>query len=326
MKKHLPIAAVAAATLVLAGCASGSDDDASESPTPTTSAGAGGDATDFGAAEDVAMLDEITWEEDDEGIPTLTVATPSTVSGTATRIVEDGDGAAVESGQVVTVNYTITSGTDGSQLFSTYESEAPESLLVSETSLEPALYNALAGSSVGSDVIFATIDQTATDTPNAAIFMAMTITDVIDPLDRAEGEAVDPAEGVPSVTLDEETGAPSVEIGDAEMPTELVVQQLIEGPADGEVVELGDTVVAHYTGWIWDGEKFDSSWDRSEPSLFAFQEGQLIQGWTDGLAGQTVGSQVLLVVPPELGYGEQDRDPIPPGSTLVFVVDILAVA
>ncbi|MDN4480085.1 FKBP-type peptidyl-prolyl cis-trans isomerase [Demequina muriae] len=324
MKKHLPIAAVAAATLVLAGCASGTDDEASASPSPTDGAG-GTETTEFGNAQDVAMLDEITWEEDGDGIPTLTVETPSTISGTATRIVEDGDGAAVESGQVVTVDYTITSGTDGSQLFSTYESDAPESLLVSETSLEPALYNALAGSSVGSDVIFATIDQTATDTPNAAIYMAMTITDVIDPLDRAEGEAVDPAEGLPTVTLDE-AGVPSVEVGDAEMPTELEVQQLIEGPADGEVVELGDTVIAHYTGWIWDGEQFDSSWDRGEPTLFAFQEGQLIEGWTQGLAGQTVGSQVLLVIPPELGYGEQESEAIPADSTLVFVVDILAVA
>lgn len=321
MKKHLPIAAVAAAALALTGCASGSEGEASPEPSATDGAA----TTEFGAAEDVATLDAITWEEDGDGIPTLTVDTPSTVSGTATRIVEDGDGAAVEAGQIVTVNYTITSGTDGTELFSTYASEAPESLLVSETSLDPALFNALTGSSVGSDIIFATIDQTAADTPNAAIYMAMTISDVIEPLDRAAGTEVDPAEGLPTVTLDE-SGVPSVEIGDAEMPTELVVQPLIEGDAEGEVLELGDTVVAHYTGWIWDGEQFDSSWERGESAVFNFAEGQLIDGWTQGLAGLSVGSQVLLVIPPELGYGAEGSGSIPGDSTLVFVVDILAVA
>ncbi|MFN3866318.1 MAG: FKBP-type peptidyl-prolyl cis-trans isomerase [Demequina sp.] len=322
MKKHLPIAAAAAAALALTGCASGSDGEADASPTPSN--GAGGEVTEFGAAQDVEMLEGITWDEDEAGVPTLTVETPSTISGTATRIVEEGDGEAVDAGHVVTVHYTITSGTDGSQLFSTYDNDQPESLLVSDRSLEPALFNALAASSVGSDVIFATIDQTAADTPNAAVFMAMTISEVTVPLASAEGETVEPAEGLPTVTLDE-SGAPAVEIGDAEMPTELVVQQLIEADGALGTVELGDTVVAHYTGWIWDGEQFDSSWDRAEPSLFSFAEGQLIEGWTEGLAGQAVGSQVLLVIPPEFGYGEQEREGIPAGSTLVFVVDIVAV-
>ena len=82
-------------------------------------------------------------------------------------------------------------------------------------------------------------------------------------------------------------------------------------------------MTAHYTGMLLDGTVFDSSWDRGSPSTFSLQG--VIPGWTQGLAGQTVGSQVLLVIPAELGYGEQGSGgTIPPNSPLVFVVDILA--
>ena len=95
---------------------------------------------------------------------------------------------------------------------------------------------------------------------------------------------------------------------------------------DGPAVEEGDTVTVHYTGWLWDGTQFDSSWDKGSPATFTLADGQLIDGWVQGLAGQTVGSQVLLVIPPELGYGADGNDTIPGGSTLVFVVDILAAS
>ena len=67
----------------------------------------------------------------------------------------------------------------------------------------------------------------------------------------------------------------------------------------------------NYTGWLWDGTQFDSSWDRGEPATFALTG--VIAGWTQGLVGQTVGSQVLLVIPPDLGYGDQASETIPAG-------------
>ena len=81
-------------------------------------------------------------------------------------------------------------------------------------------------------------------------------------------------------------------------------------------------MIAHYTGWLLDGTQFDSSWDRGASSSFSLDE--VITGWKQGLAGHAVGSQVLLVVPPDLGYGDKDSGKIPANSTLVFVVDILA--
>ncbi len=85
------------------------------------------------------------------------------------------------------------------------------------------------------------------------------------------------------------------------------------------------TVTANYTGWVWDGDKFDSSWDRGEAASFPLTN--VVQGWQLGLTGQKVGSKMLLVIPSELGYGEQGSgDSIPGGATLVFVVDIESVS
>ncbi|MCL2803508.1 MAG: FKBP-type peptidyl-prolyl cis-trans isomerase [Micrococcales bacterium] len=128
---------------------------------------------------------------------------------------------------------------------------------------------------------------------------------------------------LPTVAFDE-AGVPSIEIpADAAPPTELVAEVLSSGT--GPAVEVGQSITVHYSGWLWaDGTQFDSSWERGEPSTFPLIEGGLIDGWVKGLDGQSVGSQVLLVIPPEMGYGAGGGGGIPGDSTLVFVVDILA--
>lgn len=117
------------------------------------------------------------------------------------------------------------------------------------------------------------------------------------------------------------SGAPSIDFAGAVMPAELVVS-VLEAGTGAPVVER-NSITVHYTGWLWDGATFDSSWDRGEPISFVIARGSLIDGWVDGLVGQPVGSKVLLVVPPAAGYGNRNVGPIPAGSTLVFVVDIL---
>lgn len=109
-------------------------------------------------------------------------------------------------------------------------------------------------------------------------------------------------------------------------PNVVVAKTLIEG--DGEEVGLDDIVAAHYHGALWNGEVFDSTFDRatgdegSNPLLFSLN--QVIKGWKYGLAGQHVGDRVELVIPSEYGYGEAGAsDLIPGGATLVFVVDIV---
>ena len=95
----------------------------------------------------------------------------------------------------------------------------------------------------------------------------------------------------------------------------------------GPAVTAGQTVVVKYTGWLWDGTQFDSSWDAGTTfPVSDIGSASVIDGWNEGLVGLNVGSQVLLVVPPDKGYGDTANGSIPASSTLVFVVDVLAAA
>ena len=125
---------------------------------------------------------------------------------------------------------------------------------------------------------------------------------------------------LPTISRDS-SGAPIPDFAGVELPGELVVHVLEAG--DGAPVVAGQSITVHYSGWLWDGTTFDSSWDRGEPISFVIARGSLIDGWVDGLVGQPVGSKLLLGVPPESGYGQRSMGPIPAGSTLFFAVDIL---
>ncbi|MBG88343.1 MAG: peptidylprolyl isomerase [Verrucomicrobiales bacterium] len=95
---------------------------------------------------------------------------------------------------------------------------------------------------------------------------------------------------------------------------------------DAQTPQAGQTVIVHYTGWLTDGTKFDSSVDRAQPFNFVLGTGSVIKGWDEGVAQMKTGEKVKLTIPPEKAYGEQGHPAgIPGGSTLIFEVELLEV-
>jgi len=105
-------------------------------------------------------------------------------------------------------------------------------------------------------------------------------------------------------------------------PSGLEYEILTEG--SGDVARAGDTVHVHYTGWLTDGTKFDSSVDRGQPFSFPLGKGRVISGWDEGVAGMKVGEKRKLTIPSDLGYGSRGAGGvIPPNATLIFDVELL---
>ncbi len=107
--------------------------------------------------------------------------------------------------------------------------------------------------------------------------------------------------------------------------SELEIEDQIVG--EGEEAVAGQTVEVHYTGWLTDGTKFDSSHDRNETFSFKLGAGQVIAGWDQGVAGMKIGGARKLTIPPEMGYGERGAGGvIPPSATLVFKVELMGLS
>jgi FKBP-type peptidyl-prolyl cis-trans isomerase len=137
---------------------------------------------------------------------------------------------------------------------------------------------------------------------------------------------------------DEQAAAPAVEIStdlseapdvpafDEPAPDELEVEDVVVG--DGAEATEGTTAQVKYVGAFYEtGEEFDSSWSRGEDETLevTLGAGQVIPGFEQGIEGMQVGGRRVVTIPSELGYGDQDRGPIPGGSTLVFVIDLVSV-
>ncbi|MDR2347268.1 MAG: FKBP-type peptidyl-prolyl cis-trans isomerase [Bifidobacteriaceae bacterium] len=312
MKKLLALAAALALSLAAASCGGNPGDVDGDGASSAPSSG---------------PLAAVQWV--DGSPPSLDFSTPFDLGqDSAFRVVKAGDGAEVKIGDSIQLAYLIVAGQDGTVLASTYEANEPMPYTVAEEASEgDYVWQAVYGQAVGANVIaaFRSEPQAAADASASPVapqtyLVGLTIVSILP--ERAEGETVAPDDpNLPAVTLDQ-NGKPSINVpAGANPPAELVSQILIRG--SGPEVDPTQSVTANYSGWLWDGTLFDSSWERGQPSSFSLQE--VIAGWTQGLAGVPVGSQVLLVVPPDLGYGDDDTNSqIPPGSTLIFVVDVLA--
>ncbi len=118
---------------------------------------------------------------------------------------------------------------------------------------------------------------------------------------------------------------PAVEVPSDPPPAALEVSDIVVG--EGDLACSGDAVSMQYVGVLYEGgQQFDASWDRGQPFDFQLGGGQVIGGWDQGIVGMREGGRRQLVIPPDLGYGDRGAGAdIPPGATLVFVVDLLEI-
>lgn len=244
----------------------------------------------------------------------------------------EGDGEEITTEDAVRYRFLIAKGTDGETVSDNYRDNDPQRMIPEEQ--PDVIADAVEGATVGSRVLIAMPvrellgDQGAPNVGLDADDDLVMVLDLVElaatPLSGPEGEKVDPPATAPTVVEEDDqvtgfdfSGAPS------KPPGKLQVIPLVEG--EGEKVEKGDQVTVDYLGAVWGNEEksFDDSYSR-EPATFGLEEGRLIDGWVQGLEGVEVGSRVLLVIPPKLGYGAQGSgEDIPPDSTLVFVIDVL---
>lgn len=237
--------------------------------------------------------------------PQVAFTTPLKIPAPSSRVLIEGEGTVLDEGSPVLLSYVAYSATTGRVVDSSYGHEPLNFNLKPE---HGPLYEELLGKREGTRFLQLSQGTEQRQQPVVLVY------DVLHT--RAWGEVLDAATengSLPRVTRAED-GRPSVEIPDADPPLQLRVVTLIKG--HGPQVQEGDLLTAHYSSVAWEEEsEFDSTWgeDRLSPPAISFAG--LIPAWQTGLAGATVGSQIMIIAPPADAFGS---------DTVVFIIDLLA--
>jgi peptidylprolyl isomerase len=256
--------------------------------------------------------------------PKVTVKSPWAIDKTRTKVLTPSDGAVVKEGQTVEVNYYGVNGRTGKKFDDSFSRGAPVAFSLAQ--VVPGFSKGLVGQKQGSRVVIAMPGADAYDSgggnPQAGIEVGDTLIFVVDlvgvQLSGPDGTPVKPEPGLPTVTVSK--GQPEITVPKTDPPTTLQVQPLIKGK--GKKVGENDQITFNYRWVRWsDGKLLEESYS-AEPATTALSG--LLPGMVKGLTGQTVGSRVLLVIPPAEGYPDGNPTPsVGPGETLVMVVDLL---
>jgi peptidylprolyl isomerase len=248
-----------------------------------------------------------------------------------TATISSGDGAEVAKDDSVRFRFYAADGSNGQVIASNYKDPEPSKLALGT----PGPFNEyLVGSHIGDRVAVALpvkdlVGKDQAPPPGLKrkddlVLVFDVIDEVQPPLDGPKGDAVKPPADAPTV-VEKDGDVTGLDFTDApaKPPKKLQVIPLIEG--DGPEVKEGDQLTVDYFGAVWgESTAFDDSYSRGEPAEFGLTKGGLIDGWVEGLQGVKVGSRVMLVIPPDQGYGKKGSPPkIPGNSTLVFVIDVL---
>lgn len=281
----------------------------------------GGETGGNGASDSGAdVLAGVTVSEDLGEEPTVEFEAPLEISAAQAKIVTPGDGDLVAEGDTVIWRSLYVDASSGDVLQSWWQGAPASGVQVTPEGVGEVAFSFLTTVPVGSRFVMAGWQQDSTG--QARSLLQVADVDRVITATRAEGEPGDPSGTFPSVTL-AENGAPALDAApEGEPPTSTTREELIVGTGDD--TRAGDYLTMHYTGWKWsDGEQFDSSWDRGAPFSFTQGSGGVIKGWDENLLDLPVGSQVMLVIPPEEAYRDQGELA---GETLIFVIDILDAA
>lgn len=267
---------------------------------------------------DVGKAPQVTWEGD---------VNPDEIE---TEVVSEGDGEVIEAGDGALAHIWIGNGFTEKEAYNSYDSKAPQ-LLIGEVS-EP-FKRALEGHTVGSRVaVAANATDAFGETGNSQLGIGNKdgLVFVVDLLarvgDEPAGEEREAAKWAPSL-VETDGVITGLDFTDANKPSKnLLDTTLVKG--DGPVVESGQTIAVNYLGQVYDAKApFDESYSK-DPASFPIGVGQVVAGWDKALVGKTVGSRVILSIPPVDGYGTEGNKSagIKGTDTLFFVIDILAAA
>lgn len=305
---------------VLAGCAA-----AVLALTLTACAGeseTGADGTSAAAEQGTPALDTVTVKGGFGETPEVTAGDSAKLTDQVERkVLVEGDGAPLTEDMYPVLKVASFDFGSG-EAMSEYAS-LPVQNTLAELQLPEAVHSGLLNTPSGSRIVLLPPVTDAAQKPGAQ----QTPMFVIDVIGVEKNQAADGKPAENSIDFIEVTdgddGSPQVKIApDAPKPDKQLISTVLKG--DGDKVGAGDEVVVQYRGVLLDGTEFDSSWARGGvPAMFSTDG--VVTGFADALVGQQVGSRVVTVFPPELGYGDQASDTIPANSHLVFVVDILAV-
>lgn len=262
--------------------------------------------------------------------PTVTFTAPLSSTVLESKVLTEGSGPKFVGGEMIKFEYTAYNAGTGKEFAASKYDGSDAVAQYFNTGQKIDFCHALSGAREGSRVAVlipaAMAHDGKGDATNkiAATDNLLFVIDILRVyLPHAVGANQPQQSGMPTVVL-APSGQPGVQVPKANAPAEFKLATLIKG--NGEKVAIGDTVTLHYSGFIWDsGVQFDSSWDGGTPVQWELTETGFIKGFVKALNGAVVGSQIIAVIPPSEGYGDQEQNAIPAGSTLVFVIDILGV-
>jgi FKBP-type peptidyl-prolyl cis-trans isomerase len=256
--------------------------------------------------------------------PEVSFPTPVVTKSIERTQLLPGKGHVVSDGDVVFIKYTAYNGTTGAIAGQGDYSGSGQALTLGK-STNQAVSVGLECATVGSRVAIATNPTDAGQDPTTVKDSFIFVIDVVSAFPaKAWGTPQIPQTGMPSVVT-APNGAPGITVPKEDPPTSLRVNTLQK--ADGAKLKAGDQVVLKYTALLWsDSSVFDSTWTNGQAKFVTLTASDTVsKGFVKALVGQTVGSQVLMVIPPSLGFGDAGTAGVPSGSTLVYVVDILGV-